>query len=182
MCPYIGWKCHKHPQSHECEWNSHMVEYAHTFGWKYIISSYFIWLHHSNNCCRFREKKRKNFGLLWETDVNGVSVRSSSNPMPNGVSVAVSVCLFSFLFISCISFKKKHRWELLRNGESCLYYCDGMFSCHKSRIWALFRPHAVEPWVVSRVIVIKAYIHTHIHIIAIIVVVIIILLWLIHLA
>ena len=32
-----------------------------------------------------REKKEeKNFGLLWETDVNEVSVRSSSNPMPIG--------------------------------------------------------------------------------------------------
>ena len=31
-----------------------------------------------------KKKKKKNFGLLMETDVNEVSVRSSSNPMPTG--------------------------------------------------------------------------------------------------
>ena len=48
-------------------------------------TSYFRVLEFTNFIAKYHfQKKKKNFGILKETDVNEVSVRSSSNPMPTG--------------------------------------------------------------------------------------------------
>jgi hypothetical protein len=49
-----------------------------------LTTNIFIFIDNLNRIEREREREKKNFGLREEANVNEVSVRSSSNPMPTG--------------------------------------------------------------------------------------------------